>query len=89
MKKRERISYDSVHDFEGPIEDVIARLQQTKAELETKGYEDITLSVEDQWGYYDDHWIEIAYYGVKPVTVKEFLESDDTVIHAKHLKRKK
>ncbi len=89
MKKRERIAYDSVDDLQGDAEEVIARLQSKVADFKKQGYEELTIEFETKYGYYDDSWVEVAYYGVKPVTVKEFLDSDEVAIHANHLKKKK
>lgn len=89
MKKRVEITHDSLYDIDGPLDKAIAHLQQRAAEFKKQGYEEVTVEFETKYGYYDDSWVEVTYYGVKPVTVKEFLESDEVAIHANHLKKKK
>jgi hypothetical protein len=80
LGKKERLGNDSKYDFDGPIEGVIERLQNAKAEYEKKGYTNITVEFEDVWGYYDDHYLEIVYYGHKAVSVKEFVEGKEQCI---------
>ena len=80
VRKEERLGNDSKYDFDGPIDSVIARLTEKKAEYEKKGYTEIRIEFEDVWGYYDDHYIEVVYYGRKAVTVKEFVERKEQCI---------
>jgi len=89
MRKREKITYDSPYDLEGSLDAAIAHLQQRAAEFKKQGWEDVKIELETCYGYYDDSWIEVSYYGTKPITVKEFLDSDKLVVHADQLKTKK
>jgi hypothetical protein len=80
LKKEEKLGTDSKYDFDGPIDSVISRLQEKKAEYEKQGYTEIRIEFEDVWGYYDDHYIEVAYYGRKALSVKEFVEGKEQCI---------
>lgn len=72
--KRKTYRTDSVHDLEGPVEDVIKRLKEGKKDGKKQGYTDIRIDIIDQWGYYDDHWVDVAYSGIKQLTVEQFLK---------------
>ena len=74
ITKKEKLGNDSAYDFNGSIEGAITRLQEAKAKYEKAGYINITVEFEDVWGYYDDHYLEIVYYGHKAMTAKEFIE---------------
>ena len=69
--KKEKIGSESVCDFNGLIDDVIFRLKEKKVYYEKLGYTNITVEFEDVWGYYDDHYLEIVYYGRKIVKEKD------------------
>lgn len=80
LSKEEKLGDDSKYDFDGPIEGVISRLQEKKAEYEKLGYTNIRVEFEDEWGYYDDHYLKIVYYGRKALSVKEFVEGKEQCI---------
>ena len=67
LTKKEKLGTESVCDFNGLIDDVISRLKEKKVYYEKLGYTNITVEFEDTWGYYDDHYLEIVYYGRKPI----------------------
>lgn len=89
MKKKEKIGHDSLYDLDGPLDKAIAHLQQRATEFKKGGWEDVTVEFETCYGYYDDSWIEVTYSGVKPITVKEFVEGKKVQIHSSGLKTKK
>ena len=63
MKKL--ISSHSLNDIEGPIDSVIEKFKSEKERFESMGYKDISVEFETEYGYYDDVWIQVYYYGVK------------------------
>ena len=63
--KKERLKTDSAYDFDGSIDTIISNLKSVKKEFEKLGYTDISLEIEDEWGYYDEHDINVIYYGRK------------------------
>ena len=69
--KKEKIGTEAVCDFNGLIDDVISHLKEKKVYYEKLGYTNITVEFEDVWGYYDDHYLEIVYYGRKIVKEKD------------------
>ena len=59
------LAHESASSFEGSIDSVICKLKDDKERYESKGYTNIRIEFEDQWGYYDEHWIDAVYYGEK------------------------
>lgn len=56
---------DSASDIDGSIESVIEHFKKQKEYLESQGYTNIRVEMETEYGYYDDSWTAINYYGTK------------------------
>lgn len=44
------------------VDDFVKYLKEIKGRYK-KSWKNITVEFEDEWGYYDDHWIEMKIYG--------------------------
>lgn len=78
----ESITVDSSYNLAGPLTDTISHLQSRARQFEEDGWKNVTV---DFIHCYEDS-IEIVYSGIKPMTLKEFLESDKVEIHENQLK---
>ena len=61
--KKETLHTWSACEIEGSIDSFIAMLKEFKENAEKKGYTNITVELEDEWGYYDDHWVSFVIKG--------------------------
>lgn len=59
----EELERISCSDLCGSIDGVIQQLTNAKSEYLGKGYTDITISLETEYGYYDDKWEVLVIYG--------------------------
>lgn len=69
--------------MECPVDDLIAKLQKVKKDFGHKGYSNFAVEMEDEWGYYDDHWINFVIYADETVNVKKFIDDDKQCITVK------
>lgn len=63
--KHIKLESESVSSFEGSVDSIIDKLKGIKKKYEGDGYTNIRIEFEDQWGYYDEHWIDAVFYGEK------------------------
>lgn len=63
--KHIKLESESASSFEGSVDSIIDKLKGIKKKYEDDGYTNIRIEFEDQWGYYDEHWIDVVYYGEK------------------------
>lgn len=74
LSKRELIHSESVVCLPTSMEGLLDHLHKIQSDAKKKGYTDITVDFETEWGYYDDCWVEMKVNGTKPLSVKEFVE---------------
>jgi hypothetical protein len=83
LVKNELIHSESVSSLPSMVDNLIEHFTNIKKDAEAKGYVNITVDFETEYGYYDDCWVEIKVCGDKPLTVKEFVEGEQQCIKAK------
>ena len=74
LRENIKMCNESCSEISGPINDIIKHFKSRKSQFKKDGYTDIRVEFEDKWGYYDEHWIDVVYYGTKEMTDKEFLK---------------
>lgn len=77
MKKRETLYKENTGYFDQPLADFLKTIHQIKKDAKKKGYSNLRIDFEDEWGYYDEHWINMVISGERKISVKEFVESKD------------
>jgi hypothetical protein len=59
---KELVHYQNVTDFDSySIDEFVKYLQSIKKRFD-KTHKKITIQIEDEWGYYDEHWVNIKFY---------------------------
>ena len=71
--KSELICSESLDSLPSLLNDLIEHLKDIKKDAKNRGYTDVKIDFVTEWGYYDDHWIEVKVRGKKPVLAKEFI----------------
>lgn len=80
LRRSETIHSESVEYSEMGLKEFIEKLHQINKDAKNKGFEDITIEFEKEWGYYDDQWTNMVIKGKRPVSVKEFVEGKQQCI---------
>ena len=80
LRKSEKIHSESVEYSEMGLKEFIEKLHELNKDAKKKGFEDITIEFEKEWGYYDDCWTNMVIKGKMPVSVKEFVEGKQQCI---------
>jgi hypothetical protein len=74
MKKEETLINWSVSDICGDLDDFINKIKFFKKDFKKSGYKKLRIDIEDKWGYYDEHDIDIVIYGTKEISKKKFID---------------
>jgi len=59
-------------DFYGPIKGVIQKLIDIQKDYLKQGYTNIEVTMETEYGYYDDRWEVFVIYGFPPKPKKTY-----------------
>lgn len=80
LRRLETVHSESVEYSEMGLKEFIDRLHQINKDAKKRGFEDITIEFEKEWGYYDDQWTNMVIKGKKAISVKEFVEGKQQCI---------
>ena len=69
--KREELHTWSACEVDGSLDSFIEMLKEHRKNSEKQGYTNLRVAMEDEWGYYDDHWVTFVIYGEKEVKEKK------------------
>lgn len=90
MKKRHKNSFrtenihsESTSSFSSSLKEFINHLHQINKDAKKRGFKDLTIGFEEEWGYYDEHWTNMVINGKRAVSVKNFIEGKQQCIKAK------
>ena len=67
LYKIEQIYSESVGYYKMGLKEFLDKLHKINKDAKKKGFEDITIEFEEEWGFYDEHWTNMVIKGKKEI----------------------